>query len=203
MPQLPRSPAYRSISAWARETGLRFEDIIEESGDQKLKEISAEFGFGVYVVRNAVQRDVLEFLERELPRALHELERTADGTWKPSRIGVGAKPSAPLYTTFQAVENSCACAYKYESTAQHPVEKFSPNCTSRPGAICQKVLDEVWSGMGLGSYWNLFVVNRYQYRQNQSIGWHDDTYPLMDNPRRMQNYEVGNAKPPCDRSIVS
>ena len=76
----------------------------------RLEQHGKDHGFGLYVVRGVLERDVQESWAEDRQRMFAQKSRDPGGT----KLGKN-------YSTLQAVLNECTCKYNYAGTAKHRV----------------------------------------------------------------------------------
>ena len=184
--------------------GSYLESVIDDlCTDKWLQEQAQQKGFGVYILRKGVPEKMLQVMEQKLVQTFKEIQAE---TLKKSTVG-NVKKLSEAYSSFQSVDRTCTCSYKYESTALHPTYKFGnfpwggqDPTTDFVNQVHMGYFQDV-AGVadGASHAFNLYVANMYSLAHNQHIGWHDDWYPLMDNPFRGEDLQyTGAARPRAD-----
>ncbi len=107
----------------------RHQHIIDvmDSATDALKNAAKHLNFGLYVIPNAVPRDLLDELHKEFAPTMQDIQNAVGST----KTAIGG--STDRYNTWQATELGCFCKYGYHSTGNHPL--FHSDATDQPQSV--------------------------------------------------------------------
>ena len=151
--------------------------------DTNFAPVAAEFGFGLFVIRNAMSSERADNIQEELHTSIEEI-----GKKKGLRsIQAKAQSRTLYYNTIQVVSGICMCKYNYATTAKHPLLKVKEvpaldKATSWLKKKCRAPPEQMF---------NEIVANEYSRNQNEAIGWHTDKNSLLANCTDILSLSLG------------
>ena len=122
----------------------------------RLEQHGKDHGFGLYVVRGVLERDVEETWTTYCERMFDQKSRENGGT----KLGGNKK----FYSTLQAVMNECTCKYNYAGTARHVVVQLREDEHNGVCEVMSKSMEWVNDKLGLerSLQFNELVTNQYE-----------------------------------------
>ena len=100
--------------------------------DTALEQHGKDHGFGLYVVRGVLEKDVQDSWAADCHRMFAQKSGEPGGT----KLGSNKKH----YSTIQAVLNECTCKYNYAGTAKHVVTQLYEGGDN---GVCEVLLKSV------------------------------------------------------------
>ncbi len=175
-------------SYWLQRLRQRHQHIIDvmESATDDLNNAAKHLTFGLYVIPNAVPRDLLDKLHKAFAPTMQDIQNAVGST----KTAIGG--STDRYNMWQATELGYFCKYGYHSTGNHPL--FHSDATDQPQSVMRtlQVVKDIFEKYKADTKhsWDLFVCNLYA--GNQIIPWHDDKFALTsdDGPPEQQNVDI-------------
>ena len=142
-------------------------------------------GFGLYVVRGALQEEKQDNWAEQCYRMFDYKAHDIGGT----KLGANKKH----YSTVQAVLNECTCKYDYEGAAKHTLNHL---WEGKDNGVCQVLLNSLeWVKHNLGLerslLFNEVVANEYAHIKEEYTPWHSDTSPLLDDEGLIVSVTLG------------
>ena len=139
----------------------------------RLEQHGKDHGFGLYVVRGVLERDVQETWTTDCHRMFERKSRENGGT----KLGTNKK----FYSTLQAVVNECTCKYNYAGTARHVVVQLREGEHNGVCEVLSKSMEWVNDKLGLerSLEFNELVTNQYDIGKEEYTPWHTDKNPLL------------------------
>ena len=146
-------------------------NIINVLESTALQSYATQFGFGLFVIRGAVDPDQTEQFEDGMNTMFDELSLaygSNSGKFK------GKRSKKTFYTTVQATtEQDCICECMYPGTRKFPLIKL-------PDSMCKMLSDsEAWLHDGVANNkfrFNEIQATRYDSTNQESIPWHSDQH---------------------------
>ena len=146
-------------------------NIINVLESTALQSYATQFGFGLFVIRGAVDPDQTEQFEDGMNTMFDELSLaygSNSGKFK------GKRSKKTFYTTVQATtEQDCICECMYPVTRKFPLIKL-------PDSMCKMLSDsEAWLHDGVANNkfrFNEIQATRYDSTNQESIPWHSDQH---------------------------
>ena len=148
----------------------RYVDVLKGTA---LEQHAKDHGFGLYVVRGVLERDVEETWTTYCERMFDQKSRENGGT----KLGVNKK----FDSTLQAVMNECTCKYNYAGTARHVVVQLREDEHNGVCEVMSKSMEWVNDKLGLerSLEFNELVTNQYDIEKEEYAPWHTDKNPLL------------------------
>ena len=164
--------------------GDRLVNIFEGT---RLEEEGRKHGFGGFVVRGAICRDVADQYHAALNGDMqrHAMEK--------GLRAIQLKGSKLWYNTIQCATGSCTCKYNYEGIGRHPLFKVSevPSVNNLTQWLHNSYVPE------RQEHFNQVVANVYARELDQNIPWHSDHNSLL-----AENTDICSLTPLCGELAV-
>ena len=152
------------------------ESVVDVLEGTKLEQYSQKLGFGLYVVKGAVETSLQEVWANGCDRMFQAMAEQP-----------GAKKKYSYYRTVQGVVGECNCIYMYPGTQKHrPVHLDDGTDNGSCGVLLDSIgwlHDKLGIATQQGGFrscqFNNVVATQYDYALGQYIPWHTDANELI------------------------
>ena len=152
------------------------ESVVDVLEGTKLEQYSQKLGFGLYVIKGAVETSLQEVWANGCDRMFQAMAEQ-----------LGAKKKYSYYRTVQGVVGECKCSYMYPGTQKHrPVQLDDDTDNGSCGVLLDSsgwLHDKLGIATQHGGFrscqFNNVVANQYKNGLDQYIPWHTDASEII------------------------